>query len=80
MSGRIRIACPEQPVLVPQERYARLWMSLVRGTVPSGTVSVLCWYRAAQHVIGPLLHDAQLERILEDGDGRPMWDETQTAA
>ncbi len=80
MSGRIRITRLELPVLVPQERYARLWMSMVRGTVPSRTVGVLCWYRAAQHVVGPLLHDAQLERILEDGDGRPMWDETQTAA
>ncbi len=80
MSGRIRITRPELPVLVPQERYARLWMSLVRGTVPSRTASALSWYRAAQHVLGPLLHDAHVERIRGDGDGRPEWDETQTAA
>ncbi len=65
---------------VAQMRYARLWKSVVSGIVPPRTADVEQWYRAAQHVIGPVLHDAQVECILEDGDGRPMWDDTQTAA
>ncbi len=66
--------------VVPQVRYARLWKSLVSGSVPPRSADVAQWYRAAQHVLGPVLHEAQVERIVENGDGRPMWDETQTAA
>ena len=59
---------------IPQMRYARLWQSVVSGSVPPRATDVERWYRAAQHVLGPLLHDAQVERILEDGDGRPHCD------
>lgn len=73
------VASNAAPV-VPQVRYARLWKSVVSGVVPSRSHEVDAWYRAARHVIGIALHEAQLDRVLVDatnGDASPV---TQHAA
>lgn len=65
---------------VPQVRYARLWKSVVSGVVPSRTDDVDAWYGVAQHLLGVALHEAHLDRVLDDvtnGDVHPM---TQHAA
>ena len=50
------------------KRYAKVWKAVVSGTVPTRRDDVQGWYRAAQHVIGVCLHDAQLEAVLHDVD------------
>ena len=49
-------------------RYAKVWKAVVSGTVPTRRDDVEAWYRAARHVIGVCLHDAQLEAVLHDVD------------
>ena len=50
---------------IPQHRYARLWMALVRGTIAPRTSDVDGWYRAARRRIGVARHEAQLDQLLD---------------
>ena len=65
---------------IPQVRYARLWKTLVSGTVPPRTADAGCWYRAAQHVIGQVLHDVQVRHVLGGGESAPQSRKQQDAA
>ena len=80
MAGNTSSAGSSAVSVVPQARYARLWKAVVTGVVPSRTHGFDAWYRVAQHVLGVALHEAQLDRVLDDatnGDVDPM---TQHAA
>ena len=53
---------------------------MVSGVVPSRKDDVDAWYGVAQHLLGVALHEAHLDRVLDDvtnGDVSPM---TQHAA
>lgn len=50
------------------KRYAKVWKAIMSGTVPTRRDDVQGWYRAAQHVIGVCLHDAQLKAVLREVD------------